>query len=102
MSEGLTNTVDVSRLLVKLLEREDDEFALRAAQRLHDRVSRRDMESILDRIPGTPSERIRKLGVSKQTYYNWIRGRQRPEGDRAKRVAKLSGVAVEEIVANKI
>lgn len=101
MSERFTNPIDVSRLLVKLLEREDDALALRAAQRLHDRVKRRDMAAILERIDGTPTERIAKLGVSKQTYYNWIRGRQRPEGDRATRVAKLSGVAIEEIVANK-
>lgn len=103
MSEGLTNPIAVSALLVKLLERDEEDGniaskrALKAARRLHQQISARAIEPILDMIPGTPLERAKKLGVSRQSYYGWLWGRQRPDGKQAKKIARLTGVPVNEI-----
>lgn len=56
------------------------------------------MKDILAKVPGDSlSERARAVGVSRQTVYVWLEERFRPVGPQAKRLAKITGVPVEQI-----
>ena len=69
-----------------------------AAQRLHDRLLLPPIEDILAKVPGdTLVARAKKIGVSREAYYLWVRGEQRPRGKAAKRISKLTGYPVKEI-----
>ena len=57
------------------------------------------MTEILAKVPGASvAERARKLGVSRQTIYVWMTERYRPTPPQAKRIAKLTGIPIEQIV----
>lgn len=57
------------------------------------------MEEILAKVPGESlSDRARKVGVSRQTMYVWAAERFRPTTRQAKRISKLTGVPVAQIV----
>lgn len=49
---------------------------------------------------GSVSEQARKLKVSRQTIYVWTSERYRPTSLQAKRIAKLTGVPIENIIDN--
>jgi transcriptional regulator with XRE-family HTH domain len=48
------------------------------------------------------SEKVRRLGVTRQTYYGWLNGLFRPEGELAKKIAKLTGFDEEEIRGHRL
>ena len=59
------------------------------------------MQDILDRVPGeSVTDRAATAGVSRQTWYNWLNDRGRPDGAAAKRLAALTGVA-EDIILGR-
>jgi len=69
-------------------------YALKLRERL-----KLPMPLVLGKLwPGTSiSEKVRRLGVTRQTYYGWLNGLFRPEGELAKRIAKLTGFDEDEI-----
>jgi len=87
--------VELSNLLVMMTEDEAEPIA-RTARRLRDKLAKRGMSMILDMMPGTPTERAKQLGVTRQTYYGWIRGRQRPGPAQAKKIEEITGVPAKE------
>jgi DNA-binding XRE family transcriptional regulator len=58
------------------------------------------MADILAKIPGeTTAERARAIGVARQTMYVWVEERFRPAAAQAQKIAKLTGVPIEQILA---
>jgi len=75
----------------------DDEGARLIAKYVADRLSR-PMSTILARVPGkSVIEKARAAGVSRQSFYSWLKGETRPSGAQAQVLAKLTGYSVEEI-----
>lgn len=80
--------------------------AIKRLQRLHAKINRRrnsmPMHSILQAIPWPDSvtnvtEQAEYLGISRQNLYNWISGQSRPGLKMASKIAKLTGLKVEDI-----
>jgi len=69
-------------------------YALKLRERL-----KLPMTLVLDRLwpAESISEKVRRLGVTRQTYYGWLNGLFRPEGELAKRIAKLTGFDEDEV-----
>jgi DNA-binding transcriptional regulator YiaG len=85
--------------LDRLKHRKYDLSVLHAAAELRNRILH-PMSDILEMIPAKSlSERARKIGVSRQTYYDWMVGKSRPNKIKAKRLSMLTGIPVEEIRA---
>lgn len=58
------------------------------------------LPELIEMIPGTTVyEKAKLIGVSPQAMYCWLRGEYRPNLKQAKRIAKVTGVAVEDIHA---
>ena len=56
------------------------------------------LTKVLAKVPGkTNPEKIRAIGVSKQTYYLWLRGAARPNPAQAARLEELTGISIEKI-----
>lgn len=50
------------------------------------------MEKVLDKVPGNNiAQKAARCLVSRQCYYDWLRGVYRPTGDQASRLARLTG-----------
>lgn len=57
------------------------------------------MAEILAKVPGgSLTDRAKKIGVSRQTMYVWASEKFRPTRVQAKRIAKVTGVPIEQIV----
>jgi hypothetical protein len=75
-----------------------DPTALRSALRLHTRLQRIPMKEILARVPGEQvQDKVKAIGVARQSYYRWLEGVWRPGEEQARRIAKLTGYTVEQI-----
>jgi hypothetical protein len=56
----------------------------------------RPMIDILKKVPGdTISAKCKRIGVSRQAFYDWLKGAYRPTGAQSKRLARLTGVPAE-------
>ena len=56
------------------------------------------MSYVMSKVPGeTIIEKMEKIGVSRQTYYFWMRGRSRPSPRQAERLAELTGIPIGDI-----
>lgn len=85
--------LELAEQLVKMA----DEWTYDWAIDLRDRL-KTSMVDVLDRIPGsTVAERCRNIGISRQTYYAWLRGDLRPSVAQAKRLSKKTGIPAEKI-----
>lgn len=59
----------------------------------------RPMDEILELVPGaTETDKIERIGISRQGFYNWKLGRSRPRRDQARKLARLTGLPIEEIL----
>lgn len=59
------------------------------------------MADILAQVPGASlTDRAKKLRVSRQTMYVWASERFRPTKVQAKRIARVTGVPIEQIIDN--
>ena len=57
------------------------------------RLLKTPLREVLAKVPGqTVSEKARKVGVSRQTYYMWQRGQARPNATQAARLEEITGV----------
>jgi hypothetical protein len=88
------------RLAHRLLEAipEDiDEGVLLRTQQVIDRLTT-PMAMVLEKVPGgSISEKCEKIGITRQNYYCWMKGQYRPNLDQSKRLARLTGLKVEQI-----
>jgi transcriptional regulator with XRE-family HTH domain len=56
----------------------------------------RPMADILRKVPGrTVAQKAARIGVSRQAYYDWLKGQYRPTGAQSKRLARLTGIPAE-------
>jgi transcriptional regulator with XRE-family HTH domain len=56
------------------------------------------MADILRKVPGaTVKARAERIGVSRQAYYDWLKGLYRPTGQQSKRLQRLTGIPAEVI-----
>lgn len=98
------NKTDAQReRALKLAERlieltpEDDESLLRRAMQIRDRL-KTPMAAVLAKVPGdTLVEKCKKIGISRQAYYAWLKGEYRPNLRQSKRLANLTGYTADEI-----
>jgi DNA-binding XRE family transcriptional regulator len=88
--------IELSDLLVKMTEDEPEPIS-RAAKKLREKLGMRSMRVVLDMLEGSATARAKQIGVSRQSYYAWINGRQRPNLKQAKKLEKLTGVPANEI-----
>lgn len=94
------NKQEALRLTERLLELVDgDPLLSQSAKRLWDSLQLMPMERILAMVPGASlAARARHIGVTREAYYNWLRGRRRPDRSRAKRLSEITGVPATMIV----
>jgi DNA-binding XRE family transcriptional regulator len=90
--------MDRAMELLGLLAKDDSNlWVQRHAKRLHDQMNK-PMAAILRKIKAdTDVERAKICGVSRQALFAWKRGISRPNPEQAKRLAKLTGLTVEQI-----
>lgn len=74
----------------------------RMTERQHAITQLAPMETILAKIPWAVEDRhvatrAKKLGVSRQTYYDWLNGKSRPNIMQAKIIIDLTGLTMKEI-----
>jgi hypothetical protein len=74
-----------------------DSTVRRQAMKLRDRLVRRPMDEILNRVPGdNVAAKARTCGATRQTYYSWLDG-VRPTIRHATKLAQITGFSVAEI-----
>jgi transcriptional regulator with XRE-family HTH domain len=95
MSDKTHEALALTERLIKLTK--GDSIATAEALALRDQI-RMPLSKVLQLVPGhNVSEKCRKLGISRQTYYGWMNGRSRPNHKFANRLAKLTGLRAAEI-----
>lgn len=59
------------------------------------------MSEILAKVPGeTPGQKIKRVGVPRQTWYSWMNGKARPNRKSAERLARLTGYSRSDIMGH--
>jgi transcriptional regulator with XRE-family HTH domain len=57
------------------------------------------MTEVLEKVPGkTVAQKADSCGVTRQTYYNWLRNEFRPSLSQAQVIAKITGIALDRII----
>ena len=78
-----------------------DDRTRRAIEKLYARAELRQqvpMATILAKVPGdTLTQRAKRLKVTRQTYYDWLNEKSRPNPQLAKKLAKITGFSIKEI-----
>jgi transcriptional regulator with XRE-family HTH domain len=85
-------------LLSQIMELDTaDQGLRRRAMSILDRLEM-PMEEVLSKIPGdTVSAKCVRIGVSRQTYYAWLRGVSRPNTKLSKKIATVTGLKWEDV-----
>jgi hypothetical protein len=85
-----------TRLVAQLAALQLDSYTLDKVRQLDDALELMPMSIVLKKVPGQkPIDKIRTIGVTRSTFYTWLRGDYRPNKVQAKRLAKLTGIPVE-------
>jgi hypothetical protein len=86
----------ITKQLGKLSPDQSTSRAIEKVQRLLTVVP---MAVVLEKVrPGEPvAVKAKAVGVSRQTFYYWLQGVTRPNKKQAQKLAKLTGIPVEEI-----
>ena len=87
------------KLAERLLEitPDTDEGLLRRVTQIRDRLAT-PMSIVLAKVPGdTVVDKCRKLGITRQNYYCWLKGEYRPNMKQSKRLAALTGFDADDI-----
>lgn len=92
------NSYDRSLRLAQQLVAASPDANIRAlALRLQSRLTI-PMAKILERVPGkSVAERARSINVTRQTWYNWVRGDGRPNIVKARELQRVTGYTVLQI-----
>jgi transcriptional regulator with XRE-family HTH domain len=92
----MTNARAAERLVLKLRDLAPDAYALTHLEHFQAAMELMPMRQVLEWIEGeTVSDKCKRIGISRNTWYAWSRGEIRPNKHQAQRLAKLTGVAVE-------
>lgn len=84
------------KLAEQLVKMADDTTRAWAIE-LRDRL-RMPMSTVLDKVEGVSvADRCRKIGISRQTYYSWLAGEQRPSSIQAAKLSELTGIPADKI-----
>jgi transcriptional regulator with XRE-family HTH domain len=93
-----TDTIETKRLLAQLAEIAPDGAIRRRAGLLQARLKLRPMKEILEHVPGDGyREKAKRIGIARQTIYQWLDGTMRPSRKRARQLARITGVPADEI-----
>ena len=98
----MENLVDRQREALKLVERlialEPDMGTMQYARKMRERL-KLPMTVVLEKLyPDLPvTEKVLKLGVTRQAYYGWLNGLSRPTTKLAKKIGALTGYDAEAI-----
>lgn len=72
--------------------------AQKVRERIRGQICMLPMDKILAKVPGdTIAARARACGISRETYYAWEQGRNRPRLRLAKRLAAITGYSLTQI-----
>lgn len=97
MAKRRTRRQKASTLVKQLLRLELDGDVRRLVEEIHQRLAL-PMSEVLGLVPGDNlSARAREVGVSRQTYYQWLREETRPNPAQAQRLAELTGLPEHQI-----
>ena len=88
----------VLALVEQIIALAPDDRTLAYAMKMRDRL-KLPMALVLEKLwPDLiVMDKVRKLGITKQSYYGWLNELYRPDEKMAKRLAKETGFSVEEI-----
>lgn len=90
------------KVLAELSRSKDDRWVALRAKRLRDQL-RLPMSEILKKVPGDSIlKKAANCGISRQAYYAWINGISRPNPTQGKKLAKMTGLTVEQIRGREI
>lgn len=82
--------------LIKLTP-DEEEGLLRRALQIRDRL-KTPMHAVLAAVQGdTVAEKCKRIGISRQAYYAWLKGEYRPNLKQARRLAYLTDFKFEDI-----
>lgn len=92
---------EADRLAKEILKLGNNHQALRTLSKLKARLALRKatpMSIILAKVPGkTVIDRAKALGVARQTYYDWVNEKARPNKLQAKKLHDVTGFSIKEI-----
>ena len=99
----MTSTAAQRERALKLAEKlievapQTEQALIRRVLQIRDRL-KTPMADVLAKVPGaTLTEKCKKLGISRQNYYAWLKGTYRPNRRLAKKLAQLTGLDAEDI-----
>ena len=89
--------VEMHRLVKRLAKISPDAVVQARAQKILNRLAL-PMEDVVDAIPeDTIVGKAARIGVTRQTIYDWLRGVSRPKKEMARKLARLTGYDAVEI-----
>ena len=88
-----------TRLVAQLAALQLDNYTLDKVRQLDDALELMPMEQVLKTIKtakgATVEDKCRMIGVTRSTFYTWLRGDYRPNKIQAARLEKLTGIRAE-------
>lgn len=80
------------KMVAQLAKSTGDRGLAEMATEIHARL-RKPMIEILKKVPGkTVQAKADRCGVTRQCWYDWVKGAYRPTGEQSRRLAKLTGI----------
>jgi len=98
MDALITRQAKALKLIEQIVDLEPDQGTLAYALKMRERL-KLPMSIVLDKLwpDMNVTDKVDKLGVTRQTYYGWTNGLFRPDAKMAKKLAALTGFDVDEI-----
>ena len=91
-----TRALKLAERLVKAVPDADEGLLLRV-QQVVDRL-KTPMSVVLDAVQGdSVTEKCKRIGITRQNYYCWLKGEYRPNLKQSRRLAHITGLDVDEI-----
>lgn len=86
------------KLLERLIKIAPDPLMRKRALKMHYRMKAMPLYEVLAKVEGNSViEKAGKIGVTRQAYYDWLRGHSRPSLKHARVLAKITGYDVDAI-----
>lgn len=91
------SALDHAEALVNMLKGSDKELAIELRNRIM-----LPMAAVLDKVKGkTVKAKAAHAGVSRQTFYDWKNGVNRPTPNQARKLAQLTRIGADKIMGRK-
>jgi phage terminase large subunit-like protein len=89
---------DALKLVQKIIDLEPDAGTMGYALKMRERL-RMPMSVVLDNLwPDLPvTEKVQRLGITRQCYYGWLNGLFRPDKKMSKVLSRHTGIDADEI-----